>query len=52
MIVPTVTETTPRLEPVTPDPFIAPVTRPTATTPPAAGSLPAARPPVQLALRM
>lgn len=41
MTFPTVTETTPRLEPVTPDPFIAPVTRP--APPPS---------PVQLALRM
>jgi hypothetical protein len=28
MTIPTVTEITPRPEPVTPDPFIAPVTRP------------------------
>jgi hypothetical protein len=47
MTFPTVTETTPRLEAVTPDPFIAPVTRPAPTSPPE----PAA-PPVQLALRM
>jgi hypothetical protein len=43
MISPTVTETTPRLEPVTRDTFIAPVTRPAPTAPP---------PPLQLALRM
>jgi hypothetical protein len=51
MTFPTVTETTPRLEAVTPDPFIAPVTRPTGI-PPAAGSPPPAQLPVQLALRM
>jgi len=52
MTFPSVTETTPRLEPVTPDPFIAPVTRPPLAAPPAAGSAPAAGPAVQLAFRM
>jgi hypothetical protein len=52
MIVPTVIETMLRLEPVTPDPFIAPVTRPTGPTPPVVGGTSVAQPPVQLALRM
>ena len=50
MMSPTVTETTPRLEPVTPDPFISP---PSASTWPApTGSGPAPAPPGQFAFRM
>ena len=51
MMSPIVTETTPRLEPVTPDPFIAPVTRPPVTRP-ADGGTAAPAPAAQLALRM